>query len=267
MVAEVVVGAAVDAFELLEAEGEVEFYVGRRVGVVGELLMVVETVVLRAHAEVHVPLHAVLLPLAEPFHLGAGPYEELHLHLLELPHAEDELAGHHLVAEGLADLGYAEGNLHASGLLDVDVVHEYALCGLGAQIDLAAVVANGAELGGEHQVELTHVGPVPGAADGADYAAVEDYLLVLGEVVRLLCGNVAVVNLFVMGLVAQHVGVGLAELLLVEAVAELAASLLHLLVDLLLDLGEVVLDEHVGAVSFLGVLVVDEGVVECGYVS
>ena len=38
--------------------------------------------------------------------------------------------------------------------------------------------------------------------------------------------------------------------------------LLAFLLDLLLNLGDMVLDEHVGAVALLAVLVVDEGVVE-----
>ena len=175
-----------------------------------------------------------------------------------------ELAGHHLVAEGLAYLGYAERYLHATGLLDIDIVHEYALCSLGTQVYLAAVVAHGAELRGEHQVELAHVGPVPGAADRADYAAVQDYLLVLCKVVSLLRSHIAIVNFLIVRLFAEHVGVGLAELLLVEAVAELAAALLHLLVDLFLYFGEIVLYQHVGAVPLLGILVVYEGIVEGG---
>jgi hypothetical protein len=66
-----------------------------------------------------------------PLHLGAGLDEELHLHLLELPHAEDELPRDDLVAEGLAGLRDAEGDLHARALLHVQEVHEDALCRFG----------------------------------------------------------------------------------------------------------------------------------------
>ena len=180
MVAEVEVGTRMYALELLEPEREAELDVGRGVGIVGELLMVVETVVVLAHSERHMPLHAVLLPLAEPFHFGAGPYEELHFHLLELPHAEDELAGDDLVAESLSYLGYSERYLHPARLLHVDVVDEYALCRLGTQVHYVGIVADGAEPCREHQVELPHVGPVLGAAYGAYDAAVEDNLPVFG---------------------------------------------------------------------------------------
>ena len=45
-----------------------------------------------------------------------GRDEVLHLHLLELAGAEDEVLRGDLVAEGLADLGDAEGRLLAGGL-------------------------------------------------------------------------------------------------------------------------------------------------------
>ena len=257
MVAEVEIGAGVYAFEFLESEGEVELYVGGCVRVVGEFLVVVESVILVPHAEGFVPFHAGFLPLLEPFHLGAGLAEELHLHLLELAHTEDELAGDDLVAEGLTYLGDAEGNLHAAGFLHVDVVHEDALGGLRAEIYGVGALAGGAELGAEHEVELAHVGPVLGARDGADYAAVEDNLLVFGQVVGVLGLHVTVVDLVPMGFFAEDIGVGLAELGLIEGVPEALAALLDFLVDLLFDLGKVVLDEDVCAVALLGVPVVD----------
>ena len=266
MVAEVEVGAGVDTLELLESEGEVELDVGGGVGVVGELLVVVEAVVLVSHSEYLMPLHAGFLPLLEPFHLGAGLAEEFHLHLLEFAHAEDELAGDDLVAEGLAYLGDAEGDLHAAGLLHVAVVYEDALGGLRTEIDGVGAFAGGAELGAEHEVELAHVGPVLGAGDGADDAAVEDYLLIFGQVVGVFGLNVTVVDLVPVGLFAEDVGVGLAEFGFVEAVSEALATLLNLLVDLLLDLGEIVLYENIGAIALLGVTVVDEGVIEGGNV-
>ena len=64
------------------------------------------------------------------------------------------------------------------------------------------------------------------------------------------------------GLMLEHAAVGGAELGLVEGVAEAFLSLGHFLVDFLLNLGELILDEHVGAVALLAVAVVDEGVVE-----
>ena len=267
VVAQVEVGAAVDAFQLLEAEGEVELDVRGGVGVVGQLLMVVETVVFGPHTQVHMPFHAGFLPFLEPFQLGSGLDEELHFHLLELPHAEDELAGHNLIAEGLANLGDTEGNLHAAGLLDVQIVHENALGGLRTQINGIGALGRGTHGSGEHQVKLTHFRPVAGAADGAHDAAVDDNLPIFGKIIGLFGRHIAIVDLVVFGLLTQHIGVGGTELLFVEAVAEFLAALGHFLLNLLFNLAQVVLNQDIGPVALLGVFVVDEGVIEGTHVA
>ena len=74
-------------------------------------------------------------------------------------------------------------------------------------------------------------------------------------------------NLVVLGLFAKHVRIGGAELSLVECLAEFLAAFLHLLVHLVLDFGEIVLDEYIGAVPLLGVLVVDKRIIEGTHMS
>ncbi len=78
--------------------------------------------------------------------LGGG-HEELHLHLLELARAEDEVAGGDLVAEALADLGDAEGGLLAPELEVVLEVQEDPLGGLGPQVDGRALLPDGPDRG------------------------------------------------------------------------------------------------------------------------
>ena len=227
-----------------------------------QLDVVVEPVALRGQPQRTVPGHALLLPAGVPLHLGARLHEVLHLHLFELPHAEDELACHDLVAEGLAGLRDAEGQLHARALLHVQEVHEDALGRFGAQVDRAALPAHAAQLGGEHQVELAHLGPVGRAAHRAGDALVQDQLAHGGQVVGVQGLLHARLHGIDPVLAALHVGVGGQELGLVEGLAELAPALLHLLGDLLLVLGDVLLQQHVGAVALLAVLVVDQRVVE-----
>ncbi len=110
MLAQVEVCARVDSLHLLEAEGHLELDVGSRIGIVSQLVVVVEAVLVGTEAERLVPLHAECLPVLEPLQLLTRCHEKLHLHLLEFPHAEDELTGDDL-AECLSDLGNAEGNL------------------------------------------------------------------------------------------------------------------------------------------------------------
>ena len=243
--------AAVDALNLLEAERHTELYVGCSIGIVGQFVVVVEAVVLCSEAESLMPLHARFLPAWEPLQFGAGLNEELHLHLLELAHTEDELAGYYLVAEGLANLRYAERNLHSAGLLHVEVVHEDALSRLGTQIHLHRTVGRGSHLGREHEVELAHVCPVACSADGAYYLLVEDYLLQCLEVGALHGGSIALVEgvtLLAQLLNARRRG---QILLLVESLLEAFAGLVDLFLYLLVVLGNLVFNENIGAIALL----------------
>src|ERR1035437_5002729 len=90
--------------------------------------MLAEPEPLRRHAVRPVPRHPPGQPLLKR---GRGPLarpdEVLHLHLLELAHAEDEVARADLVAEALADLGDPEGELLPRRFPDVLEVHVTAL--------------------------------------------------------------------------------------------------------------------------------------------
>ncbi len=144
----------------LETEWHLELDVGGSVGIVSELLVVMVAILLIAETESLVPAKTELLPVVEPFHLCAGAHEELHLHLFELTHAEDELTGHNLVAERLADLGDTKGDAHTAGLLHVEVVDKDTLSCFRTEINSHRSVSGRAHLGLEHEVELTHLGPV-----------------------------------------------------------------------------------------------------------
>jgi hypothetical protein len=91
--------------------------------------------------------------------LGRG-HEELHLHLLELAGAKDEVAGRDLVAKRLADLGDPEGWLAARELQHVLEVDEDPLRGLRPQVGDRGVVPDRADVGLEHEVELAGVGQI-----------------------------------------------------------------------------------------------------------
>ena len=161
---QVEVGAVGDALELaplraLEAEAVLD--VDGALRVVRQLLLRVleEPQVVPVDAEVGVPVGALVDPVLVPFLVGAGLDEVLHLHLLELARAEDEVARGDLVAERLADLADAERRLLAGRAHDVGEVHEDALRGLGAQVVQAGLVLDRAEVGLEHHVEVARLGP------------------------------------------------------------------------------------------------------------
>ena len=170
---EVEVGAVGDALQLAPlAAGEPEAVldVHGALGVVRQLLRRVLEVpqVVAAHPEVDVPAGALVDPVLVPLLVGAGHDEELHLHLLELTGAEDEVARRDLVAERLADLADAERRLLARGLHDVREVDEDALRGLRTQVVQPGLVLDRAQVGLQHHVEVTRLGPLAaGAAVGA----------------------------------------------------------------------------------------------------
>ena len=94
MLGEVEVATVRDALELGPADRVEVLDVARRARVVRELvrLVLAQPQRLAIDAERHVPLQPLLHPVLVPL-LGLGRrHEELHLHLLELERAEDEVA-------------------------------------------------------------------------------------------------------------------------------------------------------------------------------
>ena len=262
MLRQVEVGTGVNALHFFETERHLELNVGGGVCVMRQLLMVVVTVFLIAQPEILMPCQTHLAPVVEPFHLFAGTYKELHFHLLELTHTEYELARHNLVAESLSDLSYTERYAHTSGFLDVEIVHEDTLGCLGTQINLHGSVGGGSHLGLEHQIELTDIRPVARAADRIYNLVVQYYLFQLVEIVGVHGFRVTLVQLVAFGLMLKHAAVSLAELRLVESIAETLCGFRHFLVDLLIKLGDLILYQHIGAVTLLAVAIVDQRIVE-----
>src|SRR5262249_46983257 len=99
-------------------------------------------------------------PVAVPALRVCGRDEELHLHLLELAHPEEEVAGRDLVSEGLADLRDAERRPAARELQDVLEVDKDALRGLRPQVRQRGRILEGADVRLEHEVELARLGQV-----------------------------------------------------------------------------------------------------------
>ena len=191
---QVEVRAVGNAPQLAPAEREQELDVGRGVGVMGQLLRIVvaQAEVLILHTERQQPVVAVVLPVLEPLEVGAGLAEELKLHLLELTGTEGKVAGCNLIAERLAHLADAEGDLLAGGALDVLEVDENALRGLRTEIDLVLGIFGNALIGLEHQVELADIGKIVAAAVGArDLVLIDIGLhLLVGPAGRVFAGRV-----------------------------------------------------------------------------
>src|SRR5207244_10537632 len=127
-------GAAVrEPLELRPADRKEVFDVARRARVVRKLVLLVRPYaqVALAQAVARVPAVALVDPVLVPAVGLVRRDEILHLHLLELARAEEEVAGRDLVPERLADLRNAEGRLAARELQHVLEVDEDGLRRLG----------------------------------------------------------------------------------------------------------------------------------------
>src|SRR6202453_1456220 len=126
------VGYAFQLTPRVADEAELVLDIDSAVGVVRQLLLgvFVQPQVPWIDSKVDVPLPPGVDPILMPFLRGRRLDEELHLHLLELAGAEDEIARSDLVPEALADLPDAERWLPAGSRHHVREVHEDALRGL-----------------------------------------------------------------------------------------------------------------------------------------
>ena len=160
---QVEVAAMRDPFEFPPAPREVHLDVDGATGIVGELLLVVvaEAQVLRAQAQRAVPAHALRFPVLEPLEAGPRIAEELHLHLLKLARAEDELAGGDLVAKRFADLRDAEREAAARTVEHVLEVDEHPLRGLRPHVRHRSVVLDRPHVRPHQQVEVPLLGEFP----------------------------------------------------------------------------------------------------------
>jgi len=130
VLAQVVVAPRRNTPQLLHAEGILEHDIHGPLRVEREFLLRV-----RVKREMRLgqtdreqPLPAPLDPLLVAFvPVGILVDEILHLHLLKLARAEDEVARRDLVAERLANLRNAERQLHAAGVDHVLEIDEHAL--------------------------------------------------------------------------------------------------------------------------------------------
>src|SRR5574344_1032192 len=98
MIPKIEISSRMDTLQFLKPKWEIKLYISSSIGIMGQLLVIVETIILSPHSQILVPFQTFFLPRLEPLHLCSRLYEKLHLHLLELPHPENELTSHNLIS-------------------------------------------------------------------------------------------------------------------------------------------------------------------------
>ena len=165
MAGHVPLAAVVDALDFAPAEREEELDVEGLLGVVGELLMPVDVELFFRNAEdLRVEVPRLVLPVVEPLQRFVFMAEEFHFHLHEFAGAEREVARVDFVAERLARLRDAEGQLLAGGDADRVEIDENRLAGFRAQPRDVLFVEHGADERLHHEVEFARFGQPLGAA-------------------------------------------------------------------------------------------------------
>ena len=166
MLRQVIVRSVRYAPQLTPAEGEQELDIRGCLGVEGKFfrIMVADTHLLLFHSQTLQEINTVLFPVRKPFQIRIRLTEELHLHLFELSHTEDKVAGCDLVSERFTHLADAKRNLLAGGSLHILEINKNTLCRLRTQIYGVLRVLCDALEGLEHQIELSDIRKVMFAA-------------------------------------------------------------------------------------------------------
>ena len=198
-----------------------------------------------------------------PFHLGAWLHKELHLHLLKLSHSKDELASHDLISECFTDLGNSKRYLLTGRLLYIKKIDKYPLCCLWSQIQLAFFASDITQLRVKHQIELSHVCPVAAATLWAGNLKILDELLQACHVLILHMSAKQPHHSVNLSLTIYDALISCSKLCLIKIIAKAFLSFDHIFLDLVLDLFAVSLDELIGTISFLAILIINQWVIKC----
>ena len=256
-----------DTFHFLETKRHQELNICSSIRIVSQLIMIVVTIVVITESQCLMPFQANFLPLLKPVQFSARLHEELHFHLFELTHTENELTGNNLVTECLTNLCNTKRYLHTAGLLYIQVVHKDTLSCFRTQVNLHGTIRSRTHLCREHQVELTNFRPVLCTADRANDFFIHDNLAKLVKVIIIQSLCKTFVQCVTFSLVFQYATVCATELCFIKRLSETLGSFGNFFIDLIVVLCKLVFNQYIGTITLLGITVVNQRVIECVYVS
>jgi len=267
MLRQVEVRTTVNTFHFLEAERHQEFDIRSSIGIVSQLVMVVIAIMIIAEAQCLMPFQTGLFPSLEPVEFSTRFYKELHLHLLKLTHTEDELACNDFVTESLTDLCDTERNLHTTGLLYIQIVHEDTLSCFRTKVNLHCTFRSRTHFSGKHQIELANFRPVFRTADRANNFLIQYNLAQFIKVIIIQCFGKTFVQSVTFSLMLQHAGICTAKLCFIKSFTETFGSFGNFFVYFVVIFGELIFNQHIGTITFLGIAVINQRIIERIYVS
>ena len=226
-----------DSLHLLPSDRVLILNISRCAGVVSQFILGVrgDTQVLCPDPDALVPVHPLLEPTVILHFVAPRLHKILHLHLFKLPHPEDKLPGNHLIPERFSDLGNAKRHLNTRGIEHILIVYKNPLRGFRPQIDtVISILCDGAVMSFKHQVKLPHLGPVESPGVGRVDLLIHDNII---EIFAEPFSGAGTVETFL-----KFVGL---------RVIPLGA-----------DSQNVLFNQHIGAIPFLRLFVIDHRVVK-----
>ena len=213
------------------------------------------------------PFQTDFFPFLEPIQFSTRFYEELHFHLFKLTHTEDELTGNDFVTESLTDLSNTKRNLHTTGLLHIQVVYENTLRCFRTKIDFHSTVRSRSHLSREHQVELTNFRPILRSGDRTYNFFINDDLAKLIQIIVVQRFCKTSMKRIAFCLMFQHTSVGRTELSLIKGFTESLGRFCYFLIDFIVIFSQLIFNQYVSTITFFRIFIVNQGVIECVYVS
>ena len=157
MVAQIIVAAVGNAFQLFHAMRKLIFYI-----IAG--LSIVCQIIVRSFIDIHMlfnqtlvkpPLNTGFFPFFMPFHIGSRGYKILQFGLFKFTHAENEVARSNFVTERLTDLGNTKRKFAGGGIYHIFELRKNSLSSFRTQIGNVFITFYRTDLGFKHQVKRT----------------------------------------------------------------------------------------------------------------
>ena len=225
-----------------------------------------EAVLTLRESKTTVPVDTCFLPLLIPFEICSGLHKKLHLHLFKFTHTEDKLTGNNFIPERLPCLRDAERNFHTTGLLHVQEIHKNTLCCFRAEINRTRLLTHRTQLCTEHQVKLTHIGPVARSTHRTGNFQIDNNLFYFLEIIRLQSRFETSIDLINFFLIIHHTRIRLTEHLLIK-IFKTTLRLLYFFRNLRIYFRDIILDQNIRTVTFFRILIIDQRIIERIYVS
>ena len=127
MIRQVEISTGMNSFHFPETKGEMKFNIAGCISIVGQFIMIVETVFFISHSKSRVPAKSFFFPIIIPLYFFSRLNKELHFHLFKFTHSENELPGNYFIPKCFSGLRNSKRNFHSTGFLNIQKINKNTL--------------------------------------------------------------------------------------------------------------------------------------------